>query len=205
VSRQAAAAPQLEALAAGAVDPRQRLVAGLAQAIRDTGYRETTVADIVRHAHTSRRTFYEHFASRQDCLVALLVQVNELLVRHIDASVDRSGPWRDQVRQAITAWLEGAQAEPALTLAWVRDAPGLGEVAGDLHQLAQQAFVDLARDLAANPALAREGLRPLSPEMAVILVGGLGELIATQVERGGDVAEIQDTAVAAATALLQAG
>jgi AcrR family transcriptional regulator len=44
---------------------RRRLLEGMAAAIRDTGYRDATVADVVRHARTSRRTFYEHFPSKQ--------------------------------------------------------------------------------------------------------------------------------------------
>lgn len=185
-------------------DPRQRLLEGLAASIREKGYRESTVADIVRHARTSRRTFYEHFSSRQECFVVLLEQVNELLVRHIDASVDRTAAWRVQVRQAISAWLEGAQLEPALTMAWAWDARALGEAAGGLHHRAQQAFVDLVQELARGPALDREGLQPPSPEMAVVLVGGLGELIANQVARGADLADLTEVAVAAATALLAA-
>ena len=41
-------------------DPfRGRLLDGLATSIGERGYRDTTVADIVRHARTSKRTFYE--------------------------------------------------------------------------------------------------------------------------------------------------
>ncbi len=36
---------------------RRRLLDGLVASIIDVGYWETTVADIVRRAHTSRRTF----------------------------------------------------------------------------------------------------------------------------------------------------
>ncbi len=44
---------------------RQRLLEGMAAAIRECGFRDSTVADVVRCARTSRRTFYEHFASKQ--------------------------------------------------------------------------------------------------------------------------------------------
>ena len=37
---------------------RRRLLDGLAASISERGYRDTTVADIVRHARTSKRTFY---------------------------------------------------------------------------------------------------------------------------------------------------
>ena len=48
---------------------RRRLLDGLAESIVAIGYRNTTVADIVRLARTSRRTFYEHFASKEECFV----------------------------------------------------------------------------------------------------------------------------------------
>src|SRR4051794_35825791 len=40
-----------------APNPRQRLVDALAASITDVGYSATTVAEIVRRARTSRRTF----------------------------------------------------------------------------------------------------------------------------------------------------
>jgi AcrR family transcriptional regulator len=46
---------------------RRRLLDGLAESIVAIGYRNTTVADIVRRARTSRRTFYEHFDGKEEC------------------------------------------------------------------------------------------------------------------------------------------
>src|SRR5262249_49664221 len=54
-------------------DPfRLRLFDGLASSIGERGYRATTVADIVRHARTSKRTFYDQFASKEECFLELL-------------------------------------------------------------------------------------------------------------------------------------
>ncbi|MFL6125957.1 helix-turn-helix domain-containing protein [Actinophytocola sp.] len=54
----------------------------------EIGYRSTTVADIVRRARTSRRTFYEHFAGKEECFVALLTDANDAMIRSITAAVD---------------------------------------------------------------------------------------------------------------------
>ena len=70
-------------------DFRRRLLDGLAASIAERGYRETTVADIVRAAHTSKRTFYEHFPSKEDCFVELLSANNDDLVGAISAA----GSW----------------------------------------------------------------------------------------------------------------
>ena len=51
---------------------RRRLLDGLAASIGERGYRDTTVADIVRHARTSKRTFYGEFSSKEECFIELL-------------------------------------------------------------------------------------------------------------------------------------
>ena len=59
--------------------------------------RSTTIADVVRRAKTSRRTFYEHFTSKDECFVALLTEANAEQVRQITAAVDPAAPWDAQV------------------------------------------------------------------------------------------------------------
>jgi len=49
----------------------------------EKGLAKTTVTDIVARASVSKRTFYEHFASRDDCLVALLQRVSVAMARDL--------------------------------------------------------------------------------------------------------------------------
>jgi AcrR family transcriptional regulator len=84
---------------------RQRLLDALEVSSAEDGFVRTTVADIVRRARTSRRTFYEHFDSRDACLVALLTEANAEQVRQITGAVDPDAPWRSQVRQAVQVWI----------------------------------------------------------------------------------------------------
>jgi AcrR family transcriptional regulator len=189
-----------EALAAGAY--RQRLLDGLTAAIRERGFRESTIADIVRQARTSRRTFYEYFDSKQSCFVALLREMNAEVIRRIRAAVDPHAPWPDQIRQAIEAWIAAQQAEPALTLAWIREVPSLGADARHLQRETMEAFIVLIQALTDTPDLRAAGITPPPRQFAVMLLGGLRELIATTVEDGADIASIVDVAVDATTALL---
>ena len=71
---------------------RQRLLDALEESIAEDGFPQTTVADIVRRARPSRRTFYEHFDSREACFVALLTDANAEQVRQISAAVDAGAP-----------------------------------------------------------------------------------------------------------------
>src|SRR6476646_1111389 len=83
---------------------RDRLLDGLAASIGERGYRDTTVADIVRHARTSKRTFYEQFASKEECLIELLRRNNENLIANIRNAVDPEADWQHQIRQAAEAY-----------------------------------------------------------------------------------------------------
>jgi AcrR family transcriptional regulator len=181
---------------------RRRLLEGMAAAIRECGFRDSTVADVVRHARTSRRTFYEHFLSKQACFIALLHDANAAMVRQIAAAVDPRAPWDAQVRQAIEAWIAGAQSDLALTLSWIRDLPSLGSDARHVQREALEAFVVLIQSLSDTPELRAAGVSPPSRRLAILLLGGLRELIATTVEDGGDIGEITEVAVQATRALL---
>jgi AcrR family transcriptional regulator len=181
---------------------RRRLLEGMAAAIRECGFRDSTVADVVRHARTSRRTFYEYFPSKQACYIALLNQANAAMVRQIAAAVDPGSPWHAQVRQAIEAWIAGAQSDLALTLSWIRDLPSLGSDARHLQRETLEAFVVLIENLSDTPELRAAGVAPPSRQLAILLLGGLRELIAATVEDGGDIGDITEVAVRATQALL---
>ena len=181
---------------------RRRLLEGMAAAIRECGFRDSTVADVVRHARTSRRTFYEHFPSKQACFTALLQEANAAMVRQIAAAVDPGAPWDAQVRQAIEAWIAGAQSDLALTLSWIRDLPSLGSDARHLQREWLETFIVLIENLTDTPELRAAGVAPPSRQLAIILLGGLRELIATTVEDGGDVGDITEVAIQATQALL---
>ncbi|MFJ7214528.1 TetR/AcrR family transcriptional regulator [Amycolatopsis sp. NPDC098790] len=181
---------------------RQRLLDGLAASITEGGFRDTTVADVVRRARTSRRTFYEHFSSREECLIALLADANRAMIQQISDAVDADAPWALQVRQAIEAWIACAESEPAITLSWIRDVPALGAAARDLQRDAMEGFIAMTQKLTDTPALRAAGISPPSRQTAIILLGGLRELIATTVEDGGRAGDVTEVAVRASIALL---
>ena len=183
--------------------PARRLIEGLAACIRTQGYADTTVADIVREARTSRRTFYEHFADRQECLVALLYESNQRTIARIAAAVDPGAAWETQARQAIEGWIAAVQADPPITLSWIRDVPALAEGrARQFQRATMRRFVELIQQLTDTPQLRAAGVRPPTEQTAIILLGGLRELIATAVEDGHDIATIVDPAVEATRLLL---
>ena len=185
-----------------AVTARRRLLDGLAASIAERGYRTTTVADIVRHARTSKRTFYDHFAGKEQCFLELLGADIERLGENIAAAVDPEADWHQQIRQAVEAYVGHIESRPAITLSWIRELPSLGAVARPVQRRGLQLLSDLLVDLSASPGFRRANLPPLTTPLAVILLGGLRELTALAVEDGRPVREIVEPGVDASIALL---
>lgn len=181
---------------------RRRLLDGLADSINERGYRATTVADVVRHAKTSKRTFYDEFASKEECFVELLRANNEDLIAHVTAASDPEAPPDDQVEAAVGAYVEHIESRPAITLSWIREAPALGDLARPLNRVAMQQLTDMLVAISTSPGFQRAGLTPISRPLALILLGGLRELTALLVEDGLDVRGLVEPAVTAARAIL---
>ncbi|WP_418960280.1 TetR/AcrR family transcriptional regulator [Streptomyces tritici] len=180
----ASEAPAPEAPAGPAATPRQRLLDGLAQAIREHGLQGAKVTDIVSHARTSKRTFYQLFADKEDCLVELAESWAAGLRRAVEAAVDDEAPWDAQIDGAVDAFLAAVAREPALAVVVWRDLPALGGRAADLRERDLERYAAFYRELSRSPAMRRAGGRPLSRETAVVLAGGLSELLDRCVRTG---------------------
>ncbi|MCV7285490.1 TetR/AcrR family transcriptional regulator [Mycolicibacterium wolinskyi] len=181
---------------------RLRLLDGLTAAINDKGYRDTTVADIVRHARTSKRTFYDQFASKEECFIELLRANNAALVTRIRSAVDADAPWQDQIGQAVGAYVDHIESAPAITLSWIRELPALGSAARPLQRAALRELTDLLIELSDSAGFRHAELPTLTRPMAIILLGGLRELTALIVEDDRDIREIYEPALAASKAIL---
>jgi AcrR family transcriptional regulator len=183
---------------------RRRLLDGLTASIVERGYRDTTVADIVRHARTSKRTFYGEFSSKEECFVELLWTGNQEMIARIRAAVDPEADWQDQIRQAIDAWVDDLEARPDIQLSWIRELPALGHDVRAMQRRGMTAITDMFIDLSSNAGFRRAHIAPITRPMAVLLFGGFRELSALAVEDGADVRDIVETAVAGSIAILGA-
>jgi AcrR family transcriptional regulator len=178
----------------------------MAASIEQKGYRDTTVADVVRIARTSRRSFYEHFEDRAACFLALFAATNMTLMEGIAEAVHPDAPWETQVEQAVGAYLDSVAAQPALSRSFVRELPALGEPGGASQLAAIELFARLLVRLVELGRREQPEIEagPLTMDVAIIIVGGLRELVVIAIQQGRDVRELRATATAAARAILRA-
>ncbi|MFT3864766.1 MAG: TetR/AcrR family transcriptional regulator [Solirubrobacterales bacterium] len=161
---------------------RERLIAGLAEAVAEKGYGGTTIADITRHAAVSRRTFYEHFDGKDECFVAAFDTVTEQLRERVDEAFKAEDEWPEAAKAGIAAMLTLLAAEPNLARLAMVEAMVAGPVVVERYDAAVQTFIPYF-------AAGREGrpkkvLDRLSDSTEEALVGGMISLISRRVVAG---------------------
>lgn len=162
------------------VTHRQRLLEGMALAVAAKGYADTTIADIVREAAVSRRTFYEHFATKAECLIALYEAASRNALDVLRQAIDPARDWQSQAEAAIDAYFGCLSQNPVLLRTLFIEILGLGADGLAARRRVNQEIADFM--LAVINAERRE--RPLSPDMAMAVVGGINELVLQAIERG---------------------
>jgi AcrR family transcriptional regulator len=161
---------------------RQRLLEGMGRAVALKGYAETTIADIVSEACVSRRTFYEHFQTKADCLIALYEAASMNALNVLRNAIDPSRDWHDQVEQAMTAYFGCLSQNPALMRTLFIEILGLGTVGLSARRRMNREIADfMLKVVNGNPAL--EKGKELTPEMAMAVVGGINELVLQAIEQ----------------------
>ena len=93
---------------------RARLLAAAVGAFAELGYSRASVAHITARARVSRRTFYDLFENREDCLLAVLEDAVAQLSAEIDAANLGGLAWRERVRGGLLAILSFFDREPTL-------------------------------------------------------------------------------------------
>ena len=163
---------------------RQRLINGLASSLAEKELGATTVADIVRHAHVSKRTFYEHFADKRECFAALAVSITEQMVGVIDQAIAQEDTWEAKARAACLTYMRVAASSPQLTRTLVLEVQAGGPEALQVRRHAYNAHAETFVRLSEEASKERADVRPISHSVATAIVAGINELMLEVVEEG---------------------
>ena len=93
---------------------RARLLVAALGVVDELGYARVTVAHITGRARVSRRTFYDLFDNREDCLLAALESVVERVRDELAAAGLEGLSWRERVRVGCWVVLSFFDREPVL-------------------------------------------------------------------------------------------
>lgn len=177
---------------------RSRLLEGMARSVTAKGYADTTVADIVREAGVSKRSFYECFASKSDCLIALYVVASYGALKALRQVIDPSRDWRSQIESAVGAYLACLASNPVLLRTLFIEILGLGAEGLQVRRRMHQALADFVVQVAcAGRVLAPEEAGHTAT-MAMAVVGGINELVLQAIEAGCGATLVELTQVCSA-------
>ncbi len=176
---------------------RARLLEGMAAALGEKGLAEVTIADIARHARVSKRTFYEHFAGKQDCLLALYVASSERALAIIADSIDPALGLDAQIKKTTEVYFSSLQERPAVLRTLLVEILAAGPRGLEVRRQVNRRYASLLRRVVAASNKQGRKRHALSPRMAAAVVGGLNELMLQAVE-GGDLGRLRGLARPAA-------
>ena len=106
--------PQALPRATVAAHQRERLFEAIVEAVNEQGFMATTVADLVARAGISRRSFYEHFENKEECLLAVYDVIVERLARRLLEAAGSAEDWPGQLEAFLRELFEAAGDRPDL-------------------------------------------------------------------------------------------
>jgi AcrR family transcriptional regulator len=164
---------------------RRRLFAAAAAVFARTGYGEATAEAIAREAGMSKATFYEHFANKEECIVALFDTAIEVIIGAMRAAGEREvdSPPAVRVRASAEAFLGALEQFPDEAQTLLVEIVGAGPRALERRDRALEAVAQYLEELNAQDT--EHGVTPrLAEHDAFAIVGAVVELASRQIRTG---------------------
>jgi AcrR family transcriptional regulator len=179
---------------------RERLLEAMLTSVAERGYAATTVPQVVADARVSRNAFYELFADKTECFLALCDELAADMLEELSSL--EGGDWVALLRTGTARYLRWWSERPAFARTYFVELPAAGPRAVEQRDRQYGRFRELFEQLA---RLARPDDSPprLVPRMIVLSVT---ELIAEEVRAGRTerLADLEDELVDLMVRLLTA-
>jgi AcrR family transcriptional regulator len=171
---------------------RQRLFEAAARVFSQMGYADASAELISKEAGMSKATFYEHFANKEECILALVDAAGEASRMAVAAAATQvEERFEAKVHARVHRFLAGLALFPDMARVVMVDVIGVGPVGAAKRDEMLQAFGDFLDE---ENRLAHESYgapRFSSPDDAYAIVGAIMELASRQL-RTGEPAEMSD-------------
>jgi AcrR family transcriptional regulator len=122
-------------------DQRRRILRATGELVAERGYADVTVELIVKRAHVSFKTFYKHFAGKEECFLALFDIAFSAAEKTVRERLDAEpGSWPDQVALALRTLIEQIVSDPVIARAVI-----VGPAIAERYERATKVLVPLFR------------------------------------------------------------
>lgn len=161
-----------------AASQRTRLLRATAALGTERGFAALTLSDIVRRARVARSTFYEHFADKEQCILAAYDYAADRVLEQVLAiGPVPVGGSTSPVHAYVAKLLDLCIAEPGLVQLVAVDAAALGPAAAERQRMISGRLADGL--VALRDFLRREDptLAPITHVRALAIVGAITEVL----------------------------
>lgn len=161
---------------------RKRLLAAIAELVAEKGYAGATITEVARRAGVSPNVFYEHFAGKEECLLAAYDVFASTILSRMGAAIEPTGGWHDFVTETLDAYLAALDAEPEAARAFLIEIRGAGPRARRHVRQAYVAFAELIKRRHEEIRRLEPSLGPLPDRVYLGLAIGVRELVCDALE-----------------------
>ena len=177
---------------------RERLFAAAANVFTRVGYADATAEAISREAGMSKATFYEHFANKEECILALFDAAAQEVFRATALTVgaaDAEASYEDHLRRRLRAFLETLARYPEQAQTVLVVIIGAGPRAAERRDAILDAFADWIHHDNATYAPSFGAPAFASRDDAFTVIGGIVEVVTRQLRTGqpADIRELEPT------------
>lgn len=159
-------------------DPAERILRSLAAVVAEKGYPSMTVNDVAARASISLSTFYNHFADKEEAMLAAADSGSSQMLAATLPAFRRAPDWPHAVRGAFGAMFAFCAAETDYTTLGAIDVYAAGRRALEQRDQVMQGMEALL-----VPGYEREP--KASPIAAEAIGGAIYSMIYDQIKRGG--------------------
>ncbi len=125
---------------------RDLILAAMIRVVGRKGYKETSVADVIDEAGTSRTTFYKHFEDKHECFLAAYDMLVEQVFAEVVAKCNGTEPWLERVEKGLETIVQLFALDPELARTAVVEVAAAGADARQRHWNAVARFTQYLED-----------------------------------------------------------
>ena len=164
---------------------RQRLFEAAAAVFARVGYAEASAEAISREAGMSKATFYEHFANKEECILALFDEAaTEVLHQLAVANAPGSATYPEHLRQGVRAFLATLTQWPDAAQTLLVEIIGAGPRAVERRDAILDLFAEAVHRDNLNVAPRYGAPTFASKDDAFACIGAIVELASRQIRTG---------------------
>ena len=180
----------------------ERLLQAMLALVGEHGYAGTSVPQVVARARVSRNAFYELFADKTDCFLALCDRMADELLHEI--AQPRADDWRGALRAGLRHYLHWWQERPAFSRTYFVELPSAGVRAVEQRERQYARFRNMFVALGEWARQQDPDLLPPHPLASRAIVYAVTEIIADEVRSGraAELGELEDDLVTLIDGLL---